>query len=188
MLLNFASSNDFSHLLDHTHTFTYVYIVISASHHHVHLVVTWLFNFSCHCVLQDLANMTTKLEYLTKHSRLEHFDKRDANDSTEDKAREERRRQEERRLRQRQRMSRDPHHKLAQKVEDRRRLGWESWAQSIPIQQIEVSPTGALGSKKVGLVDVSGLKARSKLSQNSSVDALLQQRRREEKTCPASVA
>ncbi len=131
--------------------------------------------------------MTTKLEYLTKHSRLEHFDKRDANDSTEDKAREERRRQEERRVRQRQRMSRDPHRKLAQKVEDRRRLGWENWDQSIPIQQIEVNG-GALGSKKVGLVDVSGLKARSKLSGNSSVDALLQQRRREEKTCPASVA
>ena len=80
-------------------------------------------------------------------------------------------------MRQRERMSRDPHRKLAQKVEDRRRLGWENWAnQSIPVHQ---------NGGKVGMVDVSGLKARSKLSGN--VDALLQQRRREDKS-PASVA
>ena len=129
-----------------------------------------------------MANVTTQLEYLTKRSRLEHLslDHRE----TEDKAKEERRRLEERRLRQRQKVPRNPHQKLAQKVEDRRRLGWENWAnqsnQSIPVHQIEVN------GGKVGIVDVSGLKARSKLSGN--VDALLQQRRREDKTRPASVA
>ena len=132
--------------------------------------------------MQDVANVTTQLEYLTKRSRLEHLslDHRE----TEDKAKEERRRLEERRLRQRQKVPKNPHQKLAQKVEDRRRLGWENWAnqsnQSIPVHQIEVN------GGKVGIVDVSGLKARSKLSGN--VDALLQQRRREDKTRPACVA
>eukprot|EP00490_Sorites_sp_Unknown_P009650 CAMPEP_0114638308 /NCGR_PEP_ID=MMETSP0191-20121206/551_1 /TAXON_ID=126664 /ORGANISM="Sorites sp." /LENGTH=250 /DNA_ID=CAMNT_0001850067 /DNA_START=13 /DNA_END=765 /DNA_ORIENTATION=- len=121
---------------------------------------------------KDVVNVTTQLEYLTKRSRLEHL-------LWDDKVKEDRR-AEGRKLRQRERMARDPHRKLAQKVEDRRRLGWENWAnQSIPVHQVEV------GGGTVGMVDVTGLKARSKLSGN--VDALLQQRRKE-RTRPASVA
>lgn len=123
-----------------------------------------------------MANVTLKLEYLTKRSRLEHL----WDPPSEDKAaaKEERRRHEERRIRQQERMSRDPRRKVAQKVEDRRRLG-ENWATHIPVHRIEMN-----GGGKVGMVDVNGL-TRNKLS--GSVENLLQQRRRAEKAHPASV-
>eukprot|EP00438_Fugacium_kawagutii_P019725 Skav213554 [mRNA] locus=scaffold263:69592:73184:+ [translate_table: standard] len=115
-------------------------------------------------VFTDVLNVTTKLEYLTKRSRLEHLWDRPSGDKAA--AKEERRRQEERRIRQeeRLRMSRDPRRKVAQKVEDRRRLG-----------------DAHIGGK-VG-VDVNGL-TRNKLS--GSVENLLQQRRKAEKAHPAS--
>mmetsp|Transcript_28115 Transcript_28115/g.66053 ORF Transcript_28115/g.66053 Transcript_28115/m.66053 type:complete len:288 (+) Transcript_28115:48-911(+) len=119
---------------------------------------------------QDVASMTSKLEYLAKHSRLEHLSESSKKDKEAERAKlEERRIELERRARQRERMSHDPRKNVAIKVENRRKFGWESWnpiAESIPICEVDA---GWKSGKKVGLVDVATLTAQCKQLRRGAV-------------------
>ena len=113
--------------------------------------------------------MTSKLEYLTKHARLEHLSDNSKKEREAERAKlEERRNEVERRARQRERFSRDPRKNVALKVENRRKFGWESWdiAESIPICEVD---SGWKSGKKVGLVDVASLTAQCKQLRSGAV-------------------
>ena len=114
--------------------------------------------------------MTSQLEYLTKHARLEHLSESSKREREAERAKlEERRHEMQRRAQQRERFSRDARKNVALKVENRRKFGWESWnpiAESIPICEVEV---GWNSGRKVGLVDVAGLRAQCKQLRSGAV-------------------
>lgn len=130
------------------------------------------------------------IEGLTRSLRLEHFAEACGHQNPEDKLRvqleEERRHQEkeERRARQRERLTRDPHRKVALKLENRRRFGRSRTCPSgrpeVPMMTVDI--VGSRGLEKVELVDLRTLRSRCHpLGSGTTVRSLLEHQRNQER-------
>mmetsp|Transcript_97619 Transcript_97619/g.209464 ORF Transcript_97619/g.209464 Transcript_97619/m.209464 type:complete len:338 (-) Transcript_97619:105-1118(-) len=139
------------------------------------------------------ADLTQRMEDLTRSIRFEHLNEDSRHKENEERLRqgreEERKRhdQEERRARNRERLTRDPHRKVALKLENRRRFGGSSgggegvgeW-EGVPMRKVDFAGSG--GSERVALVDVGMLRSRCRqLEKGVSVRSLLEEQRRKER-------
>jgi len=133
------------------------------------------------------ADVSRMLEGVARNVRLEHLneDNREARMKAERDEERRQREHDERKARQRERQARDPHRKVALKLENGRRFGRTNSgvAHTVPMKEVEVGSTKGQTSEKVGMVDVEGLRARCQRLNNGSVttvELLLQDQRRRE--------